>query len=119
MTTWIAVALAGGFGAVARFLVDTALSARTRRALPFGTLAVNLSGALILGALAGATVDGDAYLVAGTGLIGAYTTFSTWMLETHRLAENGRAAAALANIVGSLALGLGAVALGHTIGAAL
>ena len=63
--------------------------------------------------------SGDALRLAGTGLLGAYTTFSTWMLESHRLGEDGRAAPGLANVLVSLALGLACVWLGDQIGAAL
>ena len=108
MIAWLGLAMAGGLGAVARFLVDGAVSDRLGRALPLGTLAVNLSGAFALGVLSG-------NFVVGTGFVGAYTTFSTWMLETQRLAEDGRSAAALANVFGSLALGLGAAALGASL----
>jgi CrcB protein len=112
---WIGVALVGGAGALARFWLDGAVSRRVGGAFPTGTLAVNLSGSLLLGILSGAGVSGDALLVAGTGLLGAYTTFSTWMLESHRLGEDGRVRALAANVVLSLALGLGAVALGRAI----
>ena len=73
----IGVGLLGGTGAVARFLLDGAVAARVASAFPFGTLAVNLSGALALGVLHGAGVGGDAMRLVGTGLLGAYTTFST------------------------------------------
>jgi CrcB protein len=61
-------------------------------------------------------VGGDALRLAGTGFTGAYTTFSTWMLETHRLAEEGERGAAALNVAGSLVLGFGAVALGRAVG---
>jgi CrcB protein len=110
---------AGGLGAIARFLLDGAVSARTGRALPLGTLAVNLSAAFVLGVLAGADVGGDALRLAGTGFVGAYSTFSTWMLESHRMAEEGELGAAALNVAGSLALGFLAVALGHWVGVRL
>jgi fluoride exporter len=116
---WTGLAAAGGCGAIARFLLDGAVSARSGRLLPYGTLAVNLTGAFVLGALGGADVGGDALRVAGTGFVGAYTTFSTWMLETHRLGEEGELRAAAANVGVPLALGLGAVALGRWAGGAL
>jgi CrcB protein len=117
--TWIGLALAGGLGALSRFALDGAVSARAGRALPFGTLAVNLSGAFLLGLLGGAGVGGDALRLAGTGFVGAYSTFSTWMLESHRLAEAGESGGALLNVAGSLVLGLGAAALGRWVGGGL
>jgi CrcB protein len=116
---WVGLAAAGGIGAVARFVLDGGLSARARGVLPLGTLAVNLTGALVLGLLAGAGVAGDALRLAGTGFVGAYTTFSTWMFESHRLAEEGELRAAALNVAGSLVLGLAAAALGRWIGGAL
>ena len=95
------VGLLGGVGALARLLLDRAVSLRVGSDLPWGTLAVNLSGAFALGVLVGAAVSGDALRLAGTGLLGAYTTFSTWMLESHREAEEGRlAVAALGRALG-------------------
>jgi CrcB protein len=115
----LAVGLVGGVGATARFLLDGGVSARIGGAFPWGTLAVNLSGAFLLGVVAGAAVGADAYRIAATGFLGAFTTFSTWMLETHRLAEDGRVRHAAANVLVSLALGLLAVWLGRGLGAAL
>jgi CrcB protein len=117
--TWIAVAGLGGVGAVARFVVDTAISQRADSVFPLGTLAVNLSGAAALGLLAGLALHGDALLLAGTATVGSYTTFSTWMLETQRLAEDGDVRAAALNVAVSLAGGIAAAALGRLIGAHL
>ena len=116
---WCGVAALGAIGALARFLLDSAVASRAGREFPYGTLAVNASGALVLGFLVGIALEGDAYLLAGTATVGAYTTFSTWMLETHRLGEDREPALLFANIVISAALGLGAAALGRAIGASL
>lgn len=116
---WLGVALLGGVGAVARFSMDRTVSARTGRAFPYGTLVVNVSGAVLLGLVTGLALDDRAALLIGTAVIGSYTTFSTWMFETQRLAEDRQVARAVANIVGSLALGLAAAALGALIGSAV
>ena len=63
------------------------MSKRIARPFPFGTLVVNLSGALLLGFLSGLALSPHLALLVGTGFVGSYTTFSTWMLETQRLAE--------------------------------
>jgi CrcB protein len=97
MTDWLLLALAGGLGASARVLVASRLP------IPYGTLAVNLSGAFALGLL------GNSFIL-GTGFVGAYTTFSTWMLETDQLPRKR----AVLNIAGSLALGRAAAGLGIT-----
>ena len=115
----VGVGLLGGTGAIARFLLDGAVASRAASAFPFGTLAVNLTGALALGVLHGAGVGGDALRLAGTGLLGAYTTFSTWTLESHRLGEDGRLPLGLANLLVSLVLGLACVWLGDRLGGAL
>jgi CrcB protein len=116
---WIAIAVLGGFGAIGRFLLDVAVASRAGRDFPFGTLAVNASGAFALGLLVGISLEGDAYLLAGTATLGSYTTFSTWMLETNRLGEDSEWGLAIANIVISGAVGLGAAALGRAIGGGL
>jgi CrcB protein len=114
---WTGVGLLGGLAAVVRFLVDEGVAAAVTEHLPVGTLLVNLSGSLILGVLVGAGVSGDGYLLTGTAVLGSYTTFSTWMLESRTLAGEGRpgVAAAAINIGASLVLGLAAVALGRAI----
>jgi fluoride exporter len=121
---WVAVAALGGAMAIARFLVDSTVATRLgdRWAggdFPIGTLAVNLSGAVVLGILAGAALSGSAYTILAGGGVGTYTTFSTWMLESHRAGEDGDARVLWANIAVSLAAGLVAVALGHWIGGLL
>ncbi|WCB95077.1 Putative fluoride ion transporter CrcB [Baekduia alba] len=113
----LGVGVLGGLGAVARFLLDGTVSrALPGRAFPFGTLAVNLSGALVLGVFSGAALRGDAYEIWGVGLVGGYTTFSTWMLESHRLSEERRDGLAALNLVGSVVLGVLAVWLGRQLG---
>jgi fluoride exporter len=113
---WLAVGVLGGVGSLARFLVSRLVSAGTRAGFPFGTLAVNVSGTLVLGVLAGAALRGDAYLLAGTATIGSYTTFSTWMLESEREGEAGRRVVMSVNLIGSLALGLAAAWVGRRLG---
>jgi fluoride exporter len=120
---WAAVAALGGAMAIARFLVDSTVADRfgggRLAGFPVGTLAVNLSGAILLGILAGAELSGNAYTIIVGGGLGAYTTFSTWMLESHRAGEGGDARVLWANIAVSLVAGLAAVALGHWIGGLL
>jgi CrcB protein len=116
---WTGVAILGGLGAVCRFLLDRAVSARAPGGFPYGTLAVNLSGALLLGFLSGLALPATIALVVGTGFVGSYTTFSTWMLETQRLAEERQVWVALANIVVSVVLGMAAALLGQWLGSRL
>jgi fluoride exporter len=112
---WAGVLLIGGIGSVTRFLVDRAVARRAARPFPLGTLTVNISGAALLGFLDGLTLSKDVALLTGTAFVGAYTTFSTWMLETQRLGEERRRWAAIANLVVSVVLGLAAALLGQWI----
>ncbi|RZS90110.1 CrcB protein [Motilibacter rhizosphaerae] len=113
--TDLLVVLAGALGAVARLLVDTGVRARTRSALPVGTLVINTSGCLLLGLLTGLQLRGevapDVLLVAGTGFCGGYTTFSTASVEAVRLLAERRGLAA-AYVVLTVALALSAAGLG-------
>jgi CrcB protein len=112
---WLGVVLAGGVGAVLRFLVDRAVARRAARSFPFGTLVVNISGAALLGLLGGLALSRHTALLAGTAFVGSYTTFSTWMLETQRLSEERQIRNAVANIVVSIVLGIGAALFGQWI----
>jgi CrcB protein len=82
-------------------------------------MTVNLLGPLTLGVLLGAGISGDVLRILALGLLGSFTTFSTWIFETHRLGEDGRRRIAVANIAVSLLLGVAAVWVGKLIGGAL
>lgn len=112
----IGVALLGGLGAVARYVVHSAIVRADPTEFPLATFAVNVSGSFALGVLAGAGAGHDASLLAGTAVLGAFTTFSTWMWETERMVADGESRGAVAGVVTSLLLGLGAVALGIPVG---
>jgi fluoride exporter len=117
--TWVGIAVFGALGAIARFRVDSAVSARFPSDFPVGTLVVNLTGAFALGVLLGAAVPHRAALVLGTGFMGGYTTFSTWMVESERLGENGDVAGLLRNLWLSMLLGFGVAAAGWYLGQAI
>lgn len=119
--TFLLVGVGGFFGAAARYLVDGWVSGATGGSFPWGTLVINVTGSFVLGLLFAlaterAILPPDIRAPVMIGFIGAYTTFSTWMLESWRLAEGGAALAAIANIGGSIALGVVAVSLGLAIG---
>jgi CrcB protein len=119
LPAWIGVALLGGVGALARFLLDAAVAESAAGPFPLGTLAVNLSGAALLGLLAGLALHGAALAIVAGGGLGSYTTFSTWMFESQRLGEAGRATLLWLNVGLSLLAGLLAVTLGHWLGGVL
>jgi len=124
MRTAAAIAVAGAIGALARYGLEGLVSRRAPGAFPWGTFAVNVSGAFVLGFVF--TVMTEQFTVAPwirgavtIGLLGAYTTFSTLSFESYRLVEDGAIGIAAANMFGSLAAGLGAVYLGVITGRAL
>jgi fluoride exporter len=116
---WIAVGLLGCAAAAARFLVDSAFAARSDHPFPLGVLAINLAGTLTLGLVAGAALSGEALIVVAGGGIGSFTTFSTWMLDSHRLADAGHAHLVWLNLGLSLVAGFAAIVVGHWLGAVL
>ena len=113
---WVAVGLLGGLAAGARFLLDTELSVRWPSRFPLGILAVNLLGSLALGIVAGVGLHGEALAIVAGGAIGSFTTFSTWILDSHRLERDGQLDLALLNLGVSLLAGFAAVACGHWLG---
>jgi fluoride exporter len=113
---WLGVAGLGGGGALLRFVVDGLVAGRVGRDFPLGTFIVNISGAATLGLLVGLAFSGNRLVLAGTATLGSYTTFSTWILETQRLVEEGALLTAAANVVISVGVGLGVAALGRLIG---
>ncbi len=119
----LGLTVAGACGALLRYEVELHVRRRLGHHFPYGTLLINMSGALLLGLLTGLAshhgVPAGVVTVAGTGLLGAYTTFSTFTYDTVALTEQGRARAAAVNTGVSLALGLGAAALGILAGANL
>ena len=116
------LALAGGLGAAARFALDGAVRTRWPSEFPWGILLINVLGSFLLGFLTGLVLDGadGAWrLVLGTGFCGGFTTFSTAMVDTVRLAQRGSLRSATLNLVGTLAttglaaaFGLGIAVLG-------
>jgi fluoride exporter len=120
MTVWAVVlmAVAGGIGAVARFVLDSIVRMRVE-AYPLGTMIINLSGSFLLGLVVGLTghvLSPEWRLVLGTGFLGGYTTFSTASVETVRLLQAGRYASAVVNGLGMLVLSVLAAAVGLWLG---
>ena len=119
----VGLLMAGGCGALLRYEVELGVRRRLGPAFPFGTLLINVSGSFALGLLVGLAehsgVRPAVVTVLGTGLLGAYTTFSTFTFDTVGLTERGKTGAAAANLGASLVLGLAAAALGLAAGHAL
>lgn len=120
MLSYIWVGLGGAIGSVARFWISGIVAERWGQTFPFGTLAVNVTGSLIIGAFAALTDPEGRWLVSPSfrqffmiGVCGGYTTFSSFSLQTLALAQDGEWLRAMANSIASFALCLLAVWLGH------
>ncbi|MGW1161701.1 fluoride efflux transporter CrcB [Streptomyces sp. NPDC002513] len=120
---WLLVIIGAMVGAPLRYLTDRAVQLRHDTVFPWGTLAVNVAGCVILGLLTGAAASGHAsphlQLLLGTGLCGALTTYSTFSYETLRLTETGAGFYAAANVVASVTAGLGAAFAGASVAGAV
>jgi CrcB protein len=116
---WSALGALGALGAYTRFRLGAAVTARHPGAFPLGTFVVNATGTFVLGLLVGLDVQGDSRFVFGTGFLGAFTTFSTWMTEAQRLAEDGDWGTMGRYLAGSMAVGLALTGAGWLLGEAL
>lgn len=111
-------ALGGAVGSLARFWVSGVIARRFGETFPWGTLAVNVSGAATIGVLAALLLAPETHAVRHpavwaalvTGVLGSYTTVSSFSLQTLALARNGEGARAAANVALSIVLCLGAAA---------
>jgi CrcB protein len=119
--TVLLVFLGGTIGAPARYLIDRYVQRRHDSVFPWGTLAVNVLGCLILGLLTGTarSLPREAVIFASTGICGALTTFSTFGYETARLLEEGSLLEAGLNAFAGLVLGVLAATAGYALGTAL
>ena len=120
--TLVGVGIAGSFGAIARYLVDAAVSDRRRGDFPWGTFVINVTGSFLLGVLSGLVLyqamDDVPRIVIGTGFCGAYTTFSTFSYESVQLAERGERTSAALYVGASVVIGLCAAGAGLALAAA-
>lgn len=127
MSKYIAVALGGALGSVARFVVGKLIAERWTTTFPFGTFVINVTGSFILGfflelASERTSISPTWKLAIATGFVGAYTTFSTFEYETFKLLESGSGISGFMNVLLSLAFGFlavwGGVAVGRKVGPA-
>lgn len=114
--TPLLIALAGGLGAAARLGVDVAARRHVPASFPWPTILVNVTGSFLLGLLVGLRAGEDWLLVAGTGFLGGYTTFSTASVETAGLLLDRRPLAAVANGLGVLVACVAAASGGYALG---
>jgi CrcB protein len=120
---YLGVALAGAIGAPVRYLADNLVQGRSARAFPLGTLIINVTGSALLGFITGLVLyrafPHEPQVILGTGFCGAYTTFSTFGVETVRLVEEGDSGQSALNVIGSLAGGAAGAAIGLALAAAI
>ena len=121
MIQYLAVGIAGFFGAVARLLVARFFGRTFPTQFPIGTMVINISGSFFLGwflaFVGGRFIVSDTFRLAiAVGFVGAYTTFSTYMFESDKLFADGAGIMAMVNLIGSVVLGLVAVRLGIWLG---
>lgn len=120
MLNYVWISLGGAIGTAARFWLSGVVAQRYGQTFPYGTLAVNVTGSLIIGMFAALTEPDGRWLVSPSfrqffmiGICGGYTTFSSFSLQTLTLAQDGEWFRAGANSIASFALCLLAVWLGH------
>jgi len=118
---YLLVAVGGAVGAVLRYAVSGWVSQRLGVSFPWGTAVVNLTGSFLLGVLGVLVTErlvlpGPALTLLGVGVLGGYTTFSTWQYETLRMLENGSWVQGLVNLAGGTVAGLASMALGVVVG---
>jgi CrcB protein len=124
MPVIVGVALGGAVGASARWLLDRLIEARSSAVFPLSTFTINITGCFLIGVVSAALVDRHhlpPWLRIGlvVGVVGGYTTFSTFAQETLDLADIHHVAIAFAYVVASVGVGLAAVYAGTSLGRAL
>jgi CrcB protein len=125
MSSWIAVAVGGALGSLARHFVNVQMAHRLERSVPYATFVVNIIGCIVIGALAGRVANGRLLLSPAmrtflfVGVLGGFTTFSSFALDTFTLGHGGEHAAAFWNIAGQTGLGMAGVWLGYNLAVAI
>ncbi len=120
--TWIAVAVGGALGSMARHWVNLEVAHRLERVVPWATFIVNVVGCVVIGAMAGRIASGRWHVTPAmraflfVGVLGGFTTFSSFGLDTFTLGHGGEHAAAFWNVAGQIVFGLGGVWLGYYLG---
>lgn len=121
MTVWLAVAVGGAIGSMLRYGIGQLTTNVLGTTPVLATFTVNVSGSFLLGIFYTLCNDRlvtsiELRVLIGVGLIGGYTTFSTFSFETIRLIESGESIKAIANILTNLLFGIGAAYLGILMG---
>jgi len=122
VSAMISVVLGSALGGTARYFLSGVIARRVGETFPWGTLSINVSGAFLIGIFGALARDNsswfaatDPWLFAVTGFLGCYTTVSSFSLQTLALARDGESSRALGYVAVSVALSIGAVAIGFAI----
>lgn len=123
MILLLAIGIGGALGSIGRFLVSVWVQERYATRFPWATLMVNMSGSFLIGIAFGLADDGrysgDVLAFLATGLLGGFTTFSTFSVENLKLLEDGRTGAFLANAVYQILGGLALAIAGYWLSTAV
>jgi CrcB protein len=118
---WLLIAIGGAVGSVARYALSSFVLRATGTLFPLGTFVVNAVGCFCFGAIAAAadgrvTISADARAFILVGVLGGFTTFSSYVFESAGLIRDGQMAAALVNVAGQVIIGLAAFWIGAALG---
>ena len=113
--TFLLATVAGAFGALARYVMSGVVQEGSRSNFPVGTLSVNLLGAFLLGLVAGIDQLDSLPTLLAAGLLGGFSTFSTWMVETLRLGLAPVSARAVLNLAVALLAGVALAGVGYSL----
>ncbi|HJZ76843.1 MAG TPA: CrcB family protein [Vicinamibacterales bacterium] len=122
---WLAVAVGGALGSLARHAVNLLFAHVLERAVPYATGSVNVAGSAVIGLLAALLATGRVHMSTElrtfvfVGILGGFTTFSSFMLDTFTLGHGGEHAVAFWNVALQTALGLAAVWVGYRLGVSI
>lgn len=114
MTMYFLVAAGGAVGSIARFALGRSIEQKNRTEFPFGTFVVNILGAVLFGIFNAAAASDNAYILIGEGFFGAFTTFSTFMVEGFSLLRKKQKTRTLLYITSTILLGI----VGYLLGGA-
>lgn len=112
----ILICVGGAFGSLARFQLGKVISEKSETTFPIGTLIINITGAILLGLVSSLNISKNIYQLLGTGFLGAYTTFSTFMYEGFNLFQKNEKINAFIYILGSIFLGIVGYVIGFELG---
>jgi CrcB protein len=109
---YVLVGIGGAVGSLARFTLGKFAAEKIRTGFPVITFFINISGAFLLGMISAPGLDKSIYILLGSGFLGAYTTFSTFMYEGFNLFRNNKKLNAFVYISCSFIIGVGGFMLG-------